>query len=205
MIRTEGNNNPRYGIKSTIVLLVLLFLLSGIPLLHAQDKEDEKEKKKKGKTKDEPQSVIITDKDLETDTPGKRDKKTKVTTKSKTTSTGAAAHKTPTGKSRSKTPVKKKPDPKTTEKYWRDMKEKLEKNILDNKQKIKKIETRLNSIRGELLRAADTTTSLKYRQEIDELSKNLRNFKRGLGNLERALAELPDKARRAGVPPGWVR
>lgn len=201
----EGNNNTRYSLKSVVVMLILLFLLSGIPLLHAQDKENDKEKKEKGKKKDEPEKVVITNADL--DTPGKSDKKkkTKVSPDKKSKTAGAAAHQTPTGKSRSKTPVKKKPDPKKTEKYWRDLKENIERNIQANKEKITKIEAKLNRVRSELLRASDTTVTLKYREQIEDLSADLRNLKQGLANLNRALEELPDKARREGVPPGWVR
>jgi outer membrane biosynthesis protein TonB len=184
-----------------VVMLCVLF--SGAPLLHAQEQEPEKEKKeKKAKKSDEPKKpIVITNDDLDT----ARKKKTKAVTPKKKKLTPAQQAAIDKALKAQKAKAKKKPDPKKTEKYWRGLKYSLEDRIRKSKAKLKELETRLLKVRGAYLGAGDTSVMLRYQEELKNLSDQVANYKRGLAELERQLAELPDKARRYGVPPGWVR
>lgn len=100
---------------------------------------------------------------------------------------------------------KTKVDPKTTEAYWRARRAKLVKNIKSSEKKIKQMEKRLAYVRGYITNAPTHTQFLAMKKELVTLRSAIENYKRGLKNLEAQLEDLAEEARKADVPPGWVR
>jgi len=98
-----------------------------------------------------------------------------------------------------------KKDPKKTEKYWRALKNNLEKKIREVENLIKQNEFELAGLRNQYYAMDILSERLQIQKEIDQTFNAIKNHKRGLEILKKNLEELYQKARRAGVPPGWLR
>jgi len=85
-----------------------------------------------------------------------------------------------------------KPDEAATKAYWQKLKKELEQKIESRKSQL----TRLEKERRGLARNFINTTEI--REQIEDLKKEL-------ADLEAEYRALPDKARKEGVPPGWLR
>ncbi|MCP5051947.1 MAG: hypothetical protein GY940_32565 [bacterium] len=207
------------------IIVALLVCLPGIASLYSQDtdptKEDPKkdrgtQEEKKDKKKDKrdgkegkvkegkgdapPKKMsVITDADLEKlRNPKKGKSDTAGMNLTKTTNQSAAAN---NKKSKEETV-----DPKKTEKYWRDRKADLEKQISDSEEAIKRMQEKLDQLQPKLLIQTDVLTDqLRIREAMTTLKDSIKNYKRGLETLRKKLEDLPDEARRYGVPPGWLR
>jgi len=96
-------------------------------------------------------------------------------------------------------------DATKTEKYWRDRKNSLVERINNNKNEIKKLEQKLLELN--LKRGGDDTFKdyLQLEQDIRDTNNKLEVYKKGLELMEKELEDLPEEARKAGVPPGWLR
>jgi len=190
------------GSKIRLFLILLGCLIAAPSLLVQTAQADraqqqvEKEKEKK------PKYIVITNDDLPKRTP-------KETTKENTpqkTNAGDAEKKPPKGRTvKEKKEEKVKVDPKTTKEYWQEAKARLVKNIREIKEKLNEMDNRLGHLRTQSEIEQRHTEFLRIKEEMKTLFENVANFKRGLVSLEEELAELPNKARRAGVPPGWLR
>lgn len=89
------------------------------------------------------------------------------------------------------------PDPETAEReHWQKRKRELEKAVDDAQARIDRAEAtygrgrRANRLRGQ--------------QKVDAL-KELDEARQQLADAQKALEAFPEEARRAGVPPGWIR
>jgi len=109
-------------------------------------------------------------------------------------------------KDKSKTKEKKKKpiDPKKTRKYWQDLKNKLEHDLNELKKKTQEGQLRLNKMYTDYY-SMDLPSRRDLKDRIDILSDSLENDKLKLENLKKDMDSLADKARKAGVPPGWIR
>lgn len=97
-------------------------------------------------------------------------------------------------------------DPKTTEAYWKQRKADIFKSIQDNEKKISQLEERLFKLNLKL-NGTDMLMEehLKLKERINRIYNEIQNYKRGLETLRQSMEDLEDEARKAGVPPGWLR
>lgn len=109
-------------------------------------------------------------------------------------------------KDKSKTKEKKKKpiDPKKTRKYWQDLKNKLEHDLNELKKKTQEGQLRLNKMYTDYY-SSSLPSQRDIKNQIDKFSDLLEKDKLKLENLKKEMDSLADKARKAGVPPGWIR
>jgi hypothetical protein len=93
-----------------------------------------------------------------------------------------------------------------TESYWRGLKSDLEGKIMEAEKVIKQNEERLLQLNNQL-NSPDILLSdqLRVEEGIRQAQDTVTNYKDGLETLKKDLEELLEKARKAGVPPGWLR
>ena len=174
-----------------------------------EKKEEEKkqeEKKKKEEKKEKKLKRVWTDKDLKeirkerlnitevSPEPDEKDKKKKE--KKKITNPPDLVIDKSKGE---------KPDPKKTEKYWRERKQALVDKIKANEQAIKDMQAKLFQLQNQLNGTDIVSDRLRFEQEIRDTYNKLENYKKGLERMKQELEDLKDEARRAGALPGWVR
>lgn len=95
--------------------------------------------------------------------------------------------------------------PKKTEQYWRERKKALENKIKENETEIKNMKVKLFELKNQLNGTDIIPDRLQLEEMIRDTSNKLENYKKGLESMKQELENLPDEARKAGVPPGVLR
>jgi hypothetical protein len=168
-----------------------LYLLAGqeVDLAKLKKEEDERRKKLKEQNK---KSIVITNETLEQYGEKKKDEKTDP------------------GTPKVKNDVIEPQDPgkippEQTKEYWQKLKNDLETKIDEFKTKISNEQSELNRLSTEYLMVDLPLEKAALKKEIDKLTEMLRIDKISLDSLQADYDALPEKARRAGIPPGWIR
>jgi len=102
-------------------------------------------------------------------------------------------------------PLKAKSDPIKTQKYWQDLKNQLQNEIISLNEKINNDQLKLNQLNTNLTSMSIPSGRASLKNEIDNLSTNLGQDKKKLKSLQDELEAFFEKARKAGIPPGWIR
>ena len=89
--------------------------------------------------------------------------------------------------------------------YWQDQKRTLLIQINDLKVSIDKNQTELNSKEYQWSAIDDPIKSNEAREKVEELKKLIPEQKNELETLEKKLEDLEERARKEGIPPGWLR
>jgi hypothetical protein len=97
------------------------------------------------------------------------------------------------------------PDPKKQESYWRDRVAKAKEGLDRAKMFKDALQSRINGLSADFTarddpaqRAAVAADRQKALAEFERVTKEIADF-------EKQLRDIEDEARKAGVPPGWVR
>ena len=96
-------------------------------------------------------------------------------------------------------------DPKKERKYWTELKTRLENEINVLSKKVDEDQLRLNQLVTSHISMSLPLQKIDLKNQIDKLSAALDQAKSKLEGLQNQLDSLPEQARKAGVPPGWVR
>ena len=108
-------------------------------------------------------------------------------------------------KSETKKKKKKLIDPNKTRKYWQDLKKKLEFDVRTLEERVRNDQLRLNKMYSDYYSMSLPFQRINIKDRIDKFSGLLEKNKLMLKNLQKEMDSLADKARKAGVPPGWIR
>lgn len=101
---------------------------------------------------------------------------------------------------------KKEPkDPEKTREYWQELKKKLEFDIRTLEERVRNDQLRLNKMYSDYYSMSLPFQKINIKDQIDKFSDLLEKDKLKLQNLKKEMDSLSDKARKAGVPPGWIR
>ncbi len=98
-----------------------------------------------------------------------------------------------------------KKDPQKEMKYWKDLKNKLEEQIAKLNKKVEADQLVLNQMVTNHISMSLPLQKIDLRNQIDKFTSEHNKNKLKLESLQNQLSDLPEKARKAGVPPGWVR
>ena len=89
--------------------------------------------------------------------------------------------------------------------YWQRLKRGLEEGIVDLEKRLRTGQLRLNQLHSEYLTQDLPLKKQQIKEELDRLKLKHESDKERLKTLNRELEQLHERARRAGVPPGWLR
>jgi hypothetical protein len=67
------------------------------------------------------------------------------------------------------------------------------------------LQSRVNALNTDFAARDDPAARAAVRTDLDKALAELERVRGDISEQERALAELEEEARRAGVPPGWLR
>ncbi len=101
--------------------------------------------------------------------------------------------------------TKKKIDPKSTEQYWRNRLNILNKNIEGLKKSIQESQSALNRTSSNFLVASTPSLQQQIKMNIDRLTKQISELKANLTEIEANKEAFLREARREGALPGWLR
>ncbi len=145
------------------------------------------------KTVDKPATKVYTNKDLGDVPPSTATTTPTETSDSKTPSGSAATPASPATPAATSTPQ--------DERSWRARARDLRRTLADDQTKLAAAKVHYDSLPDTAKGAVDAPIVdawMKAREEISRLTA-------AVANDQRAISELEDEARRAGVPPGWLR
>jgi hypothetical protein len=91
------------------------------------------------------------------------------------------------------------------EKTWRTQAQDLRNEIQEREQKLRALEQEKGKIGGDMLRSTDTNEILRMRGQQQQVDEQIATARRELEGVRTELAQFQESARRAGVPPGWIR
>jgi hypothetical protein len=98
-----------------------------------------------------------------------------------------------------------KKDPQKEMKYWRDLKSKLEEQVAELSKKVDEDQLYLNQLITNYISMNLPLQKIDMKNQIDKFTADHNKNKLKLESLQNQLNGLPERARKAGVPPGWVR
>ncbi len=164
------------------LFLLVGFLLSQSPLVELSKKE--KERRRRIKT-----TKVITNADL-----GKAPRPSVITKRAKSFLPRVSGGESEGEKS-----------PKKKREWWISRKRKLEEKIASLKRKIQELQQKVNSLSTNFLIEQRPIAQQKVKSALEKAKGQLEAAKRELAQAKKALDKLYEEARKAGIPPGWLR
>jgi hypothetical protein len=91
------------------------------------------------------------------------------------------------------------------EKYWRDRLKQAQEGIARDRTYAEALQTRINALTTDFVNRDDPAQRAVITADRQKAVTELDRLKKSIADQTKALADLEDEARRAGVPPGWLR
>ena len=95
--------------------------------------------------------------------------------------------------------------PKKDEAYWRARVAEIRDNLQRARMFQEALQTRINSLSADFTSRDDPAQRGVVASDRQKALAELERVKKEIKDFEKALSDLEDEARRAGVPPGWLR
>jgi hypothetical protein len=89
--------------------------------------------------------------------------------------------------------------------YWAGRRKTLQDQLDRNSTLADALQSRINALSADFVNKDDPAQRRVIAQNRDKASAELTQLKLQIGKDQKALADLDEEARRAGVPPGWLR
>lgn len=167
--------------KRIILFLMIGFLMAQNPLVELSRKEKKRREKIKA-------SRVITNDDLKGLPPAL----------SASAKSSSAVSNIPSGE---KPASSKKKD----EQWWRQQSKAIRDKIAKLEEEIKKLQLKVNSLSMRFLIEQRPFEHQKVKEELEKAKGDLLRAKKELEKAKQELEALYEKARKEGIPPGWIR
>jgi gas vesicle protein len=102
-------------------------------------------------------------------------------------------------------PEEKAEEPKKDEAHWRGRANQLRDSLERAKTFQEALQTRINSLSNDFASRDDPAQRGVVAADRQKALAELERVKKEIADLQKQLSDLEDEARRAGVPPGWLR
>jgi hypothetical protein len=96
-------------------------------------------------------------------------------------------------------------DPQKDQKFWTDKKKTLQQNLDRDSGYAEALQVRINALTTDFVNRDDPVQKGKIEQDRVKALAELERLKKAIEDDKKALVNLEDDARKAGVPPGWIR
>jgi hypothetical protein len=91
------------------------------------------------------------------------------------------------------------------EKYWRDRLTTAQENLRRNEAFAEALQTRINALATDFANRDDPYQRAKIGEDRQKAIAELGRVKNDVEQSKRQIADIEEEARKAGVPPGWLR
>ena len=96
-------------------------------------------------------------------------------------------------------------DEKKTEAYWKGRSTTIQQSLARTKVLIEAMQSRINALNAEALSADDPARQAALQTDLTTAVSEMARLKQESEKLNKDLAAMHDEARRANIPPGWLR
>ena len=100
---------------------------------------------------------------------------------------------------------KSKDEPARDQKYWSTRKKDLETKLERDKVLADAMQSRLNGLAADFAARADPAQRAVIETDRKRAASELEGLQKSIKDGQKALADFDEEARKAGVPPGWLR
>ncbi|HYM22744.1 MAG TPA: hypothetical protein VEU08_06040 [Vicinamibacterales bacterium] len=91
------------------------------------------------------------------------------------------------------------------QKYWGDKKKTLQQNLDRDSGYAEALQVRINALTADFVNRDDPVQKRQIEQDRIKALAELDRLKKSIDDDKKALTDLEEDARKAGVPPGWIR
>lgn len=103
-------------------------------------------------------------------------------------------------------PGEEKPvDPKTTQAYWKERAATIQQSLSRGKLLLEALQSQVNGLNAEFVNMDDPGQRDLLQARLQRASGELLRVQQDMEKQTKAAADLQTEARRANIPPGWVR
>jgi len=99
----------------------------------------------------------------------------------------------------------KDPEPKKDEKYWRDRITAAEQALARNKVLVDALQSRVNALNTDFVNTDDPAQRAVVEQNRKTALAEMDRVKKDIDTRSKEITAIQDEARKANVPPGWLR
>jgi hypothetical protein len=96
-------------------------------------------------------------------------------------------------------------DPKKTQAYWATKMKSLQDEVSRNETFAEGLQSRINALSTDFVNRDDPAQRAVIGQNRQKATAELDRLKKTIADGKKAITELEEDARRAGIPPGWLR
>jgi hypothetical protein len=96
-------------------------------------------------------------------------------------------------------------EPAKDQKYWAGRIKTLRDDLARNETYAEALQTRLNSLQADFVNRDDPAQRAVIERDRQKAAGELGRLKQSITDGKKAITDLEEEARRAGVPPGWLR
>jgi hypothetical protein len=96
-------------------------------------------------------------------------------------------------------------DKATGQKYWHDRMQALQSQADRDQTYLEAVQTKINALTTDFVNRDDPAQKAAIERDRQRNLAELDKLKKAVVDDKKAIADLEDEARRAGVPPGWLR
>jgi len=183
---------------------VALLLLPGVAL--PQSLGDLARKTEEQRQKSKPSSKVYTNEDLKRDPGGT----TSSVPSSNVPQTADAKPSTSpsTSAEAPKADVRDSPapqEPPKDQKYWKDRMTEARAQLTRSKLVLEALQTRLNSLSTDIVNRDDPAQRAVLERDRQDTLREMGRLKKDIQDQTKAISDIGEEARRASVPPGWLR
>src|SRR2546426_7669790 len=107
--------------------------------------------------------------------------------------------------SKDKQAAAKDKEPAKDQAYWAGRLKALRDELARNETFAEALQTRLNSLQADFVNRDDPAQRSVIERDRQKVASELSRLKQSITDGKKAIADLAEEARRAGVPPGWLR
>jgi hypothetical protein len=99
----------------------------------------------------------------------------------------------------------KEKDPKKTQAYWAGRMKSLNDEVSRNETFAEALQSRINALSTDFVNRDDPAQRAVIGQNRQKAMTELDRLKKTIADGKKAISDLEEEARRAGIPPGWLR
>jgi hypothetical protein len=186
-------------LKGLAALATVALLVAGAAPVFAQSLADLAKKEEERRKKIPDPAKVYTNKDLSS-TPAPS-----TPPASATPAAPAATPAAPKDAATDKEAAAKDKEPPKDQKFWAGRMKTLRDEVARNETYAEAMQTRLNSLQADFVNRDDPAQRSVIERDRQKVASELSRLKQSITDGKKAITDLEEEARRAGVPPGWLR
>ncbi len=102
-------------------------------------------------------------------------------------------------------PAEEKPDPAKTQAHWKERATAIQQSLSRSRLLLEALQSQVNSLNAEFVNTDDPGQRDLLQVRLQRATGELQRVQQDLEKQTRVAADLQEEARKAGIPPGWVR